>query len=69
MKELIEKLRRDIRRLRDDVAPFCSDDGINALMDIHDELLRTVRKIEAAARNGEDGAQAVGGETRRSSAQ
>src|SRR5690349_18577392 len=41
MKELIEKLKRDIRRLRNDVAPFCSDDGINTLMDIHDELLRT----------------------------
>ena len=53
MKELVDKLRRDVRRLRDDVAPFCSDDGINTLMDIHDELLRTVRKIESAMRAAE----------------
>jgi hypothetical protein len=58
MMELLDKLKRDIRRLRNDVGPFCSDEGINLLMDVHDELLRSVRKLEAAMRKAlpEDGA-------------
>jgi hypothetical protein len=59
MKELLDKLRRDIRRLRD-VGPYCNDDGINMLMDIHDELLRTLRKIEAAARTETENGAAKG---------
>ena len=70
MKDLIDKLRRDVRRLRDEVGPFCSDDGINTLMDIHDELLRTARKLEAALRPP-DGEQrsptVVGGSDKRPS--
>jgi hypothetical protein len=51
MKDLLDQLKREVRRLRNDVAPSCSDESINTLMDIHDELLRTIRKIENAMRS------------------
>jgi hypothetical protein len=51
MKDLLDQLKREVRRLRDQVAPTCSDNGINTLMDIHDELLRIIRRIESSLRS------------------